>query len=240
MYYIYKITNLINLKVYIGLTTQTVEVRWLQHVSGSKNAKGGIDAAIKKYGPQNFIIEQIDTASSIDELNKKEIYYIAYYHSWVHDPESNGYNITLGGGGILGYHHTPESAYKCGSSFRGKHRIKTPGQIEKWKESHKNYKPTEETKLKTSNSLKKAYAEGRRIPNGKGVGGRGIMSEKEKIFNSQNQIGKKNMHNDELKINLVVWADEINTFIKNGWDYKFIKDYTKLSRNEARNLGLIN
>jgi len=52
-------------------------------------------------------------------------------------------------------------------------------------------KYSEETKQKHSEKMKLAYKEGRRIPNGKGVGGRKPMSEEEKKFNSESQIGKR-------------------------------------------------
>ena len=45
--------------------------------------------AIRKYGKDNFIIEQIDQAQTQDELNKKEQYWIQYYNS-----VQNGYNET--------------------------------------------------------------------------------------------------------------------------------------------------
>ena len=45
--------------------------------------------AIRKYGKNNFIIEQIDTAKTQDELNKKEQYWIQYYNSVI-----DGYNET--------------------------------------------------------------------------------------------------------------------------------------------------
>lgn len=86
---IYKITNLVNKKVYIGLTTKSMEGRWRSHVKGKKMQ---ISKAIEKYGKENFIIEQIDQAENIEELKKKEI-------EWVSKEDSfkKGYNGTRGG-----------------------------------------------------------------------------------------------------------------------------------------------
>ena len=87
MGYIYKITNLINNKIYIGLTTRTVEMRWKEHVRGTQY----IDNAIKEFGKENFIIETIEECED-DVADDREIYWIQYYDSY-----HNGYNYTLGG-----------------------------------------------------------------------------------------------------------------------------------------------
>lgn len=49
--------------------------------------------AIKKYGPENFTVEQIDVACTREELDAKEIYWIKYYNSMF----PSGYNLTTGG-----------------------------------------------------------------------------------------------------------------------------------------------
>lgn len=88
---IYKITNRINGKVYIGQTTMSLKNRWKCHKS-SKDACV-FHKAIKKYGAENFTVEQIDVAADADELNLKEKYWIAHYNSMI----PNGYNSTDGG-----------------------------------------------------------------------------------------------------------------------------------------------
>lgn len=87
MAFIYKITNLINGKIYIGLTTRIVETRWKEHLRGSQE----IDNAIVEYGKDNFIIETIEECSE-EEVDDREIYWIKYYNSY-----NDGYNRTLGG-----------------------------------------------------------------------------------------------------------------------------------------------
>lgn len=89
---IYKITNMINNKVYIGQTTRSLRVRWQEHCKSS-NCKR-LHRAIIKYNKSNFIIEKIDEANSIDELNRKEIYWVQYFKS---NNRKYGYNIELGG-----------------------------------------------------------------------------------------------------------------------------------------------
>ena len=70
---IYKITNKENGKMYIGQTINSIEDRWHRHCNDAMNniLDTHFARAIRKYGKENFTIEEIDTASSQDELNKK-------------------------------------------------------------------------------------------------------------------------------------------------------------------------
>lgn len=92
---IYKITNLINGKVYIGQTTRSLKKRWYEHCNEFKTRKNclAIHSAIKTYGKDNFLVEEIDHATDKIDLSKKEQYWIAYYNSI----SPNGYNLTSGG-----------------------------------------------------------------------------------------------------------------------------------------------
>lgn len=100
MAYIYKITNQLNGKSYIGKTLKTVEQRWREHLKDSQKPseeKRPLYSAIKKYGKINFTIEEIECCKD-DEANEREIYWIQYF-----DTYSNGYNATKGGEGKLYY-----------------------------------------------------------------------------------------------------------------------------------------
>lgn len=89
---IYKITNKLNGKVYIGQTTRTIEQRFRQHIKRAKEGDGRhIYCAMRKYGIENFDVVQIDSANSIEELNSKEEYWIKQYNSI-----KDGYNMTGG------------------------------------------------------------------------------------------------------------------------------------------------
>lgn len=85
---IYKITNLVNNKIYIGKDT----------TSDEKYFGSGllINRAFEKYGKDNFIKEVIDTTNDYNELSEKEIYWISYYNS---TDKKIGYNISTGGDG---------------------------------------------------------------------------------------------------------------------------------------------
>lgn len=87
--YIYKTTNSLNNKIYIG---QKKSEKFLgeNYLGSGKYLKHAID----KYGKENFIVEMIDTAESRNELSELEIYYIAKYNS---TDQNIGYNIARGG-----------------------------------------------------------------------------------------------------------------------------------------------
>lgn len=96
---IYKITNLINNKIYIGKTHKTIEERWQRHLTDTnrnKNTNIALRKSILKYGEENFKIEEIDEAKDSKTLNEKERYWISYYNS---TDRKIGYNLTKGGDG---------------------------------------------------------------------------------------------------------------------------------------------
>lgn len=100
--WIYKITNIINGKVYIGQTIRPVEVRWRRHLNDAIN--NTIDThfarAIRKFGEDSFVVETIDSAETQNELTRKEREWILYYNSINSD---YGYNETA-------------AEYKCGGN----------------------------------------------------------------------------------------------------------------------------
>lgn len=88
---IYKITNKINNKIYIGQSVDIID-RFRRH----KRAKDDyiIHKAIRKYGVDNFTFEIIEECPR-EELDDKEKFWIKYYNSF----SNNGYNMTPGGQG---------------------------------------------------------------------------------------------------------------------------------------------
>ena len=118
--FIYKITNTINGKSYIGQTIQNVKERFYQHCA-TKCSKAvsnmAIHRAIKKYGKSNFTVEVIEEIDSAN-LNDRERYWIKYYNSY-----NNGYNSTKGGqDGIKLFKNLDTESivreYKSGKSLR--------------------------------------------------------------------------------------------------------------------------
>jgi len=111
---VYKITNKVNNKFYIGVTTGDLKRRLRNHFQ--KTGKY-LSAAIKKYGKKNFIIEQIDSAKSNKELDKKEIQYIKKLNPH--------YNLTEGGRTFFNHNEQTKKAIseyqmvaKLGNTYR--------------------------------------------------------------------------------------------------------------------------
>lgn len=94
---IYKATNLIDGKVYIGQTIKTLHSRKAQHIRDAMDPKRRnvhFHNAIHKYGVDSFIFEKIDTAETQEELDSKERYWISFYRS---NEREFGYNEDSGG-----------------------------------------------------------------------------------------------------------------------------------------------
>ena len=119
---IYKITNKINNKIYIGCTIYSLEKRFSEHAYRALKTdnKSKLYNSIRKYGVKSFSIELIQECdlNIIYEIEKKYITELDTY--------DNGLNSTFGGEGCLGYVHSPEirkkisEGTKNGNSHKGK------------------------------------------------------------------------------------------------------------------------
>lgn len=95
MGYIYKITNLLNNKIYIGKTSRTIEERFQEHLKLSVRSTHYLHRSIKKHGVDSFRIELLEEISDVLLLNEREIFWIDQLNSLA----PNGYNCTKGGNG---------------------------------------------------------------------------------------------------------------------------------------------
>lgn len=106
---IYKFTNLVNGKIYIGQTKNSLRKRVISHLSQSNNnnkhKKHYFQRALYKYGLTNFDIEILETCD-YQNLNNREIYWINHFNTT--DPEL-GYNCTFGGQGNRNAYEISES-----------------------------------------------------------------------------------------------------------------------------------
>ena len=117
MPYIYKITNLINNKVYVGKTSHiNLNQRFQEHIQDSRKKhreKRPLYDAFNKYGIENFQIELLEKVADDALAVQQEQYWIKQLNSYIGFPNSNGYNATLGGDGTRIYDYTLlANAYK--------------------------------------------------------------------------------------------------------------------------------
>lgn len=113
---IYKITNIKTSKIYIGLTSVSLRERWTNHKSNCKNPDkytSALYCSMRKHGVENFSIEEIDRAETLEELNIKEKTYIKALNSLV----PNGYNLDNGGGSQNCH---PETRAKISVTLKGR------------------------------------------------------------------------------------------------------------------------
>ena len=130
-YTIYRATNKINQKVYIGFTAH-----WPHRINGHNydrrygNTNKAFYNAIKKYGWDAFEWEPIYQSRDYEHtLTTMEPHFIDEYRSWVGFEDCNGYNTTLGGEGTKGWKRSPELIESHRQQMTG--RKQTPEHVEK-------------------------------------------------------------------------------------------------------------
>ena len=163
---IYKITNALNGKCYVGQTRQKLNRRLNGHKSNK--GKSAIDAAIKKYGWENFTVAVIEECP-VEQLDEREMFWIAALNTKI----PNGYNLTDGGlcnsnpseetrakisahhadfsgekNGFYGKHHSEEARAKMSAAKKGK--------------SHKPHSPETRAKISASSKGKHSQNRGRK------------------------------------------------------------------------------
>jgi group I intron endonuclease len=120
--HIYKITNTVNGKIYIGQTIQqNPKMRWYSHLADARGGKKSyLLDSIRKYGPEQFDWQIIDSAVSIDDLNLKEEYWLNIFRQQgitVYNNREAGRNKT----------HSPESIERMRAAQKLRHATKKVG-----------------------------------------------------------------------------------------------------------------
>lgn len=168
---IYKITNQINGKIYIGKTEQTLEQRWARHLQDVGVVNRPLYNAIAKYGKENFALCVLEHCTSEQELCEKEIDWISKLHSTV---LYGNYNISEGGGGGYLIKHWDDSRKQAlyqqqANARRGQTRSeKTKSKLSKaatLREQNKTDNIKQQIKEKNSASMKRQYEVGLRVVN---------------------------------------------------------------------------
>lgn len=195
---VYCIENTLDGKKYIGITKGEIIGRFKSHKKIAKNPNDKnhchIHKAMLKYGLKNFIVYEIDSAETQEELAEKEKYWIKKI-----DSKNNGYNETDGGEGCSGYRYTEEQ--KAANRQRNIERTKDPKYREfisqRTKEAMNNL--SAESRKKMSES-----ATERNQGNKHALGKTWVLSEESKRNVSESKKGYK--HTDEAKRKLSVKA----------------------------------
>jgi len=173
-YIVYKATNIVNNKMYIGITKQGIIYRISDHVhsANKQNSNSIFPRTIKKYGIENIKWSIIDYANSWEELCELEKFWIKEFNTCVYDnPE--GLNIARGGQGTEGYQPAEELrkhlSLKTSEYFSDeKNRIRQSNSIKQYYEEHpeakinnsqktSEYFANPENRVKTSIATKRAY-----------------------------------------------------------------------------------
>lgn len=112
-YYIYKTTNLVNGKIYIGQRGCNIDINEDVYIGSGKYFK----YAVNKYGKENFKKDILEECIK-DNVNEREIFWINKFNTTNHEV---GYNITKGGDGGPGCRgHSKETRIKISNIAKGR------------------------------------------------------------------------------------------------------------------------
>ena len=210
--YIYKTTNLITNKIYIGQKHSNLFLGDKYLGSGKR-----LRDSIKHYGKENFKVELIEEIESKDLMDEREIYWISYYKST--DTEI-GYNISQGGNvnrtmvgennPFYGKHHSEEQRLIWSTTRKGqKHRPHTEEEKLKIGISNKGKVLSEETKLKISKNNKRARL-GVKLSDDTKL--KLSLAKKGKVTKAKNCVYITNDITSKR-----VPEEEVQTYIEQGW-----------------------
>jgi group I intron endonuclease len=194
---IYLVTNKINGKQYVGKTSKTLLERKNAHIyeadSGSKCA---LHRAIRKWGINNFSWQIIEKCTSEDHMNKAEILHIDLLSTYV-----QGYNMTRGGEGKLGWKPSEDTKDTWSNQRRGTNQY-TRGYIHPSNPSLWSEERREQEKIKIEERKKEANRK------------RSISLKGRKTWNSGKKMGRQTDEHTDLiqkkrRLSGYVWTIEV-------------------------------
>lgn len=223
---IYKITNRLTGKSYIGVTTYTVKYRWESHVrttrKTARKSKTAITEAIIKYGPEAFEVAHLASSKSVDDMLEVERALISQENTLA----PNGYNLTDGGEkskaitddvrrklsiAATGVKHSTEALARRSASLKKHWQIRKRKSQEEysaivrkaWEARRVNGNDTHEVSMETREKISKGRRGIRHKPETIAV-----LAEKSRLYfaaNGSRWTGRK--HTDETKAKFVAaWA----------------------------------
>lgn len=127
---VYLVTNVVNGKCYVGKTLYRLNFRMRSHKYEAFDnlvaATVPFHNALRKYGFDAFRWEYLFRGNNNEKLLEREIYYIKLLNTQV----PGGYNVTVGGEGVVGYRATAETRAKLAVVCRGwKHTTEARAKI---------------------------------------------------------------------------------------------------------------
>lgn len=126
-YYVYLYQNIINFKIYVGMTSNLAKRRSHHKLVAKygankyKNSYSYFQKAISKYGIENFNFYILEKHSNKNDCSIAEKFWIEYLNSRDHNI---GYNITAGGDGISEFKHSQETKNHLSKVMTGRKRNK--------------------------------------------------------------------------------------------------------------------
>lgn len=155
MGFAYKVTSPSG-KSYVGITMSSVEARWKLHVREACKRKGrwALHRAIRKYGHEAFVVETLAELPTWSELCLIERELIASHGT--HSP--SGYNMTIGGDGVVGLCPEAKAAHKANTSSGTRRAWQNPAMRQKRADAWNVAGAREKHSLATSEGTRAAYS----------------------------------------------------------------------------------
>lgn len=238
--YIYKTTNLINGKVYIG-QHQFLDFDPSYYGSGTV-----ILRAIKKYGKENFKVELLCWAETVEALNEIEVTFIKSYNT---TNRKIGYNVSKGGNSFMkGVPFSEEHRKHLSESHKGKPSLKkniplTEEQKQKISESRKGY-PAWNKGMKGFMKGKEVTEETRKKMSESAMGKPGTNTGKKFNVMWRKRIGKSRRLSDKLLLaGLMIPWDTLEPYTPSlPWGFPAVpwNKGKKFSEEEKERLGYLN
>ncbi len=148
---VYRWTNAVNGKAYVGYTNKERRRRYEHRGGGSSNRL--LRAAMKKYGKDKFLYEVLWGGQTLKEAHEREEHFIAALGTLA----PGGYNLAAGGGGSKGYRHSPEQ--RAAKTARNHERWAVPGYREQISEKAKAFWAKPEHALVLRERMRRRWAD---------------------------------------------------------------------------------
>jgi len=208
IYSVYKITNNVNGKSYIGFTGNTIFERFEQHKKDALKIRDNrkFYNAINKHGVDVWNIELLESVESAEIAKQKEIEFIEKFDTYY-----NGYNSTKGGDGNNGIIMSEESNAKRSKALKGiaKNYTRMHGKIHS-EESKKKISESHKGKKKPWVKWEKSIIEKRAMTR------RGLTKEQ---FDSIHLLKNEGLTAREISTNLNLSRDMVKKWSLKEWDF---------------------